>query len=265
MTWDPASKVPVHPSAAIFHASGPRFTKNSETIPWLPGGKNCVRSAIRSKRLVFPPIRLVASATAISNVGKNARKRLKAMAWEITPHRGNTRANIPYVRRRSPEAEIIAGHYTCDSHSPSEWVHLRRRSRIGPKLSLFFHVNHRERFAVHQWDRDRLHGDIAPCAEEFCAGQSCSHLEASKPGRFCDVFASLQDQTADAAARPIRVDEKGADFRGIAERVQQRLFAARPMVAAVKRFALAPAAAADDDAFEWRVLWSGALDRIGLR
>src|SRR5258705_13974858 len=117
MTWDPASKVPVHPSAAIFHASGPRFTKNSETIPWLPGGKNCVRSAIRSKRLVFPPIRLVASATAISNAGKNARKRLKAMAWEITPHRGNTRANIPYTRLRIPAAEIIARHYTCLSHS----------------------------------------------------------------------------------------------------------------------------------------------------
>src|SRR6267143_667268 len=115
MAWEPASKVPVHPKAAIFHASGPRFTKNSETIPWLPGGKNCVRSAIRSKRLVFPPIRLVASATAISNAGKNARKRLKAMAWEITPHRGKTRANIQYTRLRIPAAEIIARHYSCVS------------------------------------------------------------------------------------------------------------------------------------------------------
>src|SRR6266853_4965982 len=125
MTWEPASKVPVHPKAAIFHASGPRFTKNSETIPWLPGGKNCVRSAIRSKRLVFPPIRLVASATAINNAGKNARKRLKAMACEITPHRGNTRANIPYTRLRIPAAEIIAGHYTCDGPCLCEALHVR--------------------------------------------------------------------------------------------------------------------------------------------
>jgi hypothetical protein len=40
-------------------------------------------------------MRLVANATAISNAGKKARKRLKAIACEITPHRGNTRANIP--------------------------------------------------------------------------------------------------------------------------------------------------------------------------
>src|SRR5882762_10153760 len=120
ITCEPASNVPVHPSAAIFHASGPRFTKNSETIVWLPGGKNCVRSSMRSNKLVLPPIRLVASATAISSVGKNARKRLKAIACEIMLHRGNTRANIPYTRRRSPATEIIAGHYTCLSHLMSE-------------------------------------------------------------------------------------------------------------------------------------------------
>src|SRR6266853_886280 len=120
MTWEPASKVPVHPKAAIFHASGPRFTKNSETIPWLPGGKNCVRSAIRSNRLVFPPIRLVASATAISKAGKNARKRLNAIACEITLQRGNTRVNIPYARPRSRAAKLIGGHYTFDGRSLPE-------------------------------------------------------------------------------------------------------------------------------------------------
>src|SRR6266403_1699684 len=95
ITWEPASSVPVQPSAAIFQASGPRFTRNSETIAWLPGGKNWVRSAIRSNRLVLPPRRLVASATAISKAGKKARKRLKAMACEIMLHCGKTRANIP--------------------------------------------------------------------------------------------------------------------------------------------------------------------------
>jgi len=73
---------------------------------------------MRSNKLVLPPIRLVASATAINSVGKNARKRLKAIACEITLHRGNTRANIPYTRRRSPAAEIIADHYTCDGPLP---------------------------------------------------------------------------------------------------------------------------------------------------
>src|SRR5713101_8811156 len=36
------------------------------------------------------------------------------------------------------------------------------------------------------------------------------------------------------------------------------------MIASIKRLALAPAAATNDDAFEWRVLWSGALDRVRL-
>src|SRR5260370_1381059 len=112
----PCSTVPLHPRAAIFHASGPCITKNCETIGWLPGGKNCVKSVMRSNRLVLPPIRLVASATAISKVGKNARKRLKAMACEIMLHRGNTRANIWYARRDNPAAEIIAGHYTRQVH-----------------------------------------------------------------------------------------------------------------------------------------------------
>src|SRR6266478_7147323 len=37
------------------------------------------------------------------------------------------------------------------------------------------------------------------------------------------------------------------------------------MIASIKRLALAPAAAANDDAFEWRALWSVAADRVGLR
>src|SRR5258707_15679188 len=125
ITCEPASNVPVHPSAAIFQASGPRFTKNSETIPWLPGGRNWVRSVIRSNRLVRPPILLVAKATAISNAGKNARNKLKAIACEMTPHRGNTRANIRYARRMSLAAKFIAGHYTFQDQSLSEAMHLQ--------------------------------------------------------------------------------------------------------------------------------------------
>src|SRR6266852_1155446 len=183
ITCEPASKVPVHPSAAIFQASGPRFTKNSETIAWLPGGKNCVRSAIKSNRLVLPPIRLVASPTAISRAGKKAKKRLNAIACEITPHRGKTRANIRYARRSNPAVEFIAGHYTCDGHSLSEVLHLRQLIRIGSKLGPLLHMNHREEFAVQQWNRDGFHGDIALNAEELRSRQRCSQLEASKPRR----------------------------------------------------------------------------------
>jgi len=39
---------------------------------------------------------------------EKTREKIEAMAWEITPHRGKTRANIPYTRLRIPAAEIIA-------------------------------------------------------------------------------------------------------------------------------------------------------------
>src|SRR6266446_8141009 len=83
-----------------------------------------MRSVIRSKRLVLPPIRLVASATAIRSAGKNARKRLKAIACEIMLHRGNTRANVRYARRRNLAAGFITGHYTCLSHLMFEVLRL---------------------------------------------------------------------------------------------------------------------------------------------
>src|SRR6266700_4953984 len=89
-------------------------------MPWLPGGRNCVKSVIRSNRLVLPPIRLVASATAISRAGKNARKRLKAIACEIMLHRGNTLANVRYARRRSLATGFITGHYTCPAPTPCD-------------------------------------------------------------------------------------------------------------------------------------------------
>src|SRR5260370_11026277 len=95
---------------------------------------------MRSNRLVLPPIRLVANATAIRRVGKNARKRLKAIACEITLHRGNTRANIRYTFRKSFPAESMASHYTCDGHSLSEALHLRRQIRIGSKSGVLLHV-----------------------------------------------------------------------------------------------------------------------------
>src|SRR5882762_8042569 len=148
---------------------------------------------MRSNKLVLPPIRLVASATAINSVGKNARKRLKAIACEITLHRGNTRANIPYTRRRSPAADIIAGHYTCDGPCLSEALLVRRPIRSEYKLSLLLHLEDREGFAVRQWNQDGFDGYIAFHAEELCPCQRCYHLVAGKPGGGRRIFASLQD------------------------------------------------------------------------
>src|SRR5580704_19248864 len=112
ITCEPASNVPVQPTRASFQASGPRFTKNSETMLWLPGGRNAVRSVIKSSRLVRPPIRLVANPTMMSSAGKNARNKLNAIACEIMPQRGNTRPSMRNVRPMGEGLEAIARHYT---------------------------------------------------------------------------------------------------------------------------------------------------------
>src|SRR5215471_10292625 len=109
MTCDPASSVPDQPSNATFHASGPRFTRNSETMPRLSGGRNSIKSLTISSKLALPPMRVVAKATAINNAGKNARKRLNAMACEIMLHLGKTRVNMPKARFTIGAKEIICG------------------------------------------------------------------------------------------------------------------------------------------------------------
>src|SRR5216683_6825728 len=219
---------------------------------------------MRSNKLVLPPIRLVANATAISRAGKNARKRLKAIACEITLHRGNTRANIRYTLRKSFPAESMASHYTCDGHSLSEALHRRRQIRIGSKLGVLLHVKDREGFAIRQGDRDWFHGYIALRAEELCAGQRCPHLVASKPSGPRRIFASLQDHAADSAARPIGMDEESANFCRIVKRIQQRILATSPVIAAVKGLALAPTAATNDHACGSRVFCASAFECAGL-
>src|SRR5260370_33079279 len=132
---------------------------------------------------------------------------------------------------------------------------------------MFFHVEDREGFAVHQWDRDWFHGDIALCAEELRPSERCPHLITSKPGGARRIFTSLQNHAADSAARPIGMNEKSANLCRIAKRVQERILATRPMIAPVERLAFAPAAASDNNPFGWGVLCSRALDsdRLGLR
>jgi len=61
--------------------------------------------------------------------------------------------------------------------------------------------------------------------------------------------------------------KEGTNLCGIAKRVQQRILAPRPVVAAIKRLALAPAAATNDHQTSWRVRRAGAIAwaRFGLR
>src|SRR5260370_10326154 len=106
---------------------------------------------------------------------------------------------------------------------------------------MFFHVDYRERFAVYQRNRNGLHGDIALCAEELCSSQRGAHFIASEPCGPGGILASLQDHAANTTPRPIRMNEECTNFCGIAKRVQQRILAAGPVIAAIKSLALAPA------------------------
>src|SRR5260370_15414764 len=111
MTCERAIAVPNQPIRAHFQACRPRLIRNSETIWRLPGGRYLVKLVTRSRRLVWLPQRLVAMATVSSKVGKKARKRLKAMACEIMPQRGNTRGRRRKPRFESKAAEIMWLHY----------------------------------------------------------------------------------------------------------------------------------------------------------
>src|SRR6266850_7097738 len=254
ITCEPASNVPIKPNAAIFQASGSRFTKNSETILWLPGGKNRNRSVIKPSRFVFPPIRLVASAPPTSNAGKNARNRLYAIACEIMLQRGNTRPNVRYARRMRSAAEIIARHYTRWNQQA-----VSGSSFISEILRPLLHVDHREHFAVHEWNGDRFHRNVASYSEELCPRQRRTHLVSRESLRSRGRFAGFQNHSADALPRPGRMDEKRANLCGIVKRIEKLVFSARPAIAAIERLTFAPAAATDDETRGSVIRWFIAL------
>jgi hypothetical protein len=52
-----------------------------------------VKSRMASSKAVLFPIQLEAKPTASSRVGKNAKNKLNAIACDMIPQRGNTRAN----------------------------------------------------------------------------------------------------------------------------------------------------------------------------
>ena len=61
--------------------------RNCPTICWLPGGKNSVRSVMRSRRLVLPPIGLVWYVVVVSSGIENlhATTRRRAFAATLIP------------------------------------------------------------------------------------------------------------------------------------------------------------------------------------
>src|SRR5271157_2964154 len=105
-------RLPAQPSTANFQTSGPRRLRKSVTMPWLPGGRNWVKSRMASRRPERLPIQLEVMPTARSRVGKKARKTLKAMACEIMLQRGKTRRNIPQMREERLRRVGIGGHYS---------------------------------------------------------------------------------------------------------------------------------------------------------
>ena len=81
------------------------------------------------------------------------------------------------------------------------------------------------------------------------AGKRGAHFESRETFGFCGVFASLKKQRAEAAAGPIGMNKKGANFCGIDRRVKKFGFADGGVVAAKERFTFAPAAARGDNLF----------------
>jgi len=119
---------------------------------------------------------------------------------------------------------------------------------------VFFHVHDGQCFAIHEGNGNRPHRDVAFFAEELGARQRGSHFVTKKSRSPGCIFAGFEDSAAYAAARPVRVDEEGADFCGVVKGIEQRILAAGPVIAAVKSFAFAPATAADKDVLRGLIL-----------
>src|SRR5262252_3175247 len=129
ITCDPPNSVPVQPTKANFHASGPPRARKSPTIPWLPGGRKCRKLRIVSSSAVLLPIQLEATPTTSNSVGKNARKTLNAIACEIMLQRGYTRPNIRHTRLVNWPPRCSDLPYSCTTALESgALLHSRRRS-----------------------------------------------------------------------------------------------------------------------------------------
>ena len=84
---------------------------------------------------------------------------------------------------------------------------------------MFLHLNNRQTLAIPERDIQLPDGKIAPGAEEFRAGKGRTHFETGEASRLRGTFASVQEKRSNSAARPVRMNEKRTDFRGIMTRV----------------------------------------------
>src|SRR5205807_6894241 len=98
--------------------------------------------------------------------------------------------------------------------------------------------------------------------KELDARQGRAHFKTGKTGGPCRSFASIQNRAANAAPRPFRMDEEGANLGCIVKRVQQLVFSFRPAVATVEGLPLAPAAAADNQQSWFSGFGKADLNRI---
>jgi hypothetical protein len=98
---------------------------------------------------------------------------------------------------------------------------LRRAILARPLTKRFFdHVYYGQCDVAFQRDLQPVHGDIASFLEEFYAGESSAHFKACESGGASRCFAGIQQQSANALARPVRMNKERSNFRGVSFRIE---------------------------------------------
>lgn len=108
------------------------------------------------------------------------------------------------------------------------------------------HSHHRQVGAVREGDLERLTSLVALLLVELDSGERCRHFELRKALVDRRLFAGVEDHGSEALARPIGMDEEGADLRRIDAGIEPFVVSCRALVAAERRAALAPSSAGDD-------------------
>src|SRR5580658_5791602 len=84
---------------------------------------------------------------------------------------------------------------------------------------------------------------VAARGIELDAGESRHEFHMAKTAGARLILAMLEQQRTDAAARLARIDEEGADLRGLGVRIESRGIAAGSAVAAEQSRPVAPSSA----------------------
>ncbi len=124
----------------------------------------------------------------------------------------------------------------------------------------FRHADNRQGGAVAERDFDVFEDAVAASEIKWNAGEGGAHFEARKASGAGGGFAGLENFGADAASRPVWMDEESADLGGVGCGIEKIWFADESMVAAEECFAMAPSSATDDYSCTGR---SGFGDKIG--